>query len=544
MGINVWHHNCLLTIECLYYLRHLQVTNNIIVKTYFLKTILFLASVFFFQSLYGQNDRVTVLEESLRGASSTDRVEILLNLSDAYEKAGKLDKAASMAEDAADLARRIKSPDFQALALNREGILMLARGKRKANSRFEESLKIQRETKSSNKALAISNLENLHTLAEKSGRSKDLAGIEAQIVLLRNGGSIGDLASDVNQSLEVLNAVQQQLADNNSKYKESQTKFEQQSQELQAALAAREAVIDQMSEEQMKTAMLVMEQKVMLDSVYYRAGMDSLAVSNANLALRESDSNRKFQYAIMGVLLLLAGGSTFSFVRARQNTKVLEAKNKTIREEQLRSDNLLLNILPSLVAEELKQNGRTKAQYFEDVSVLFADFVGFSQIAERLSPQQLVTELDTCFQKFDEIIANHELEKIKTIGDCYMCAGGLPNGGGSKMSSIVGAALDMQQWLVTWNAARDKQGLPRFDARIGIHRGPVVAGVVGSKKFAFDIWGDTVNVAARIEQAGEGGRINISGEAYAIVKDLFKCKYRGKIAAKNKGEIDMYFVEK
>lgn len=520
----------------------LQLTNNFTVKTYYLKTIFILASLLFSHSLFGQTDRIKTLEESLRGASGANRVEIMLNLSDAHEKAGKLDKAESMAADAADLARRIKNLELQAVALNREGTLMSARGKRKAISRFEQSLSIQRDIKSTNKTLAINNLENLRALAEKSGKSKDLAGIEAQIVLLRNGGSIGDLASDVNQSLEVLNAVQQQLADNNSKYQESQTKFQQQSQELQAALAAREAVINQMSEEQMKTAMLLMEQKVLLDSVYYRAGMDSLAVSNANLALRESDSNRKFQYAIMGVLLLLAGGSTFSFVKARQNAKVLEAKNKTIKEEQTRSDNLLLNILPSLVAEELKQNGRTKAQYFEDVSVLFADFVGFSQIAERLSPQQLVTELDTCFQKFDEIIAKHDLEKIKTIGDCYMCAGGLPHGGGSKMSSIVGAALDMQQWLMVWNKERDKKGLPRFDARIGIHRGPVVAGVVGSKKFAFDIWGDTVNVAARIEQAGEGGRINISGEAYALVKDFFPCNYRGKIAAKNKGEIDMYFV--
>jgi class 3 adenylate cyclase len=108
---------------------------------------------------------------------------------------------------------------------------------------------------------------------------------------------------------------------------------------------------------------------------------------------------------------------------------------------------------------------------------------------------------------------------------------------------MVAAAKDMQSWLSDWNAGREKEGKPRFDARIGIHCGPVVAGVVGSKKFAFDIWGDTVNIAARIEQAGEGGRINISGDAYQTIKDHFPCHYRGKISAKNKGEIDMYFVE-
>jgi hypothetical protein len=245
----------------------------------------------------------------------------------------------------------------------------------------------------------------------------------------------------------------------------------------------------------------------------------------------------------MGVLLLLAAGASWSYVRARQNAAVLQEKNIIIREEQQRSENLLLNILPSLVADELKAKGRTNARYFEDVSVLFADFVGFSRIAEVLSPQQLVNELDTCFQAFDDIINKYGLEKIKTIGDAYMCAGGLPDGGGSMLRNMVLAAKEMQMWLFEWNATRDKLGQPRFDARIGIHRGPVVAGVVGSKKFAFDIWGDTVNIAARVEQAGEGGKINISGEAFLLVQEYFPCQYRGKIAVKNKGEIDMYYVE-
>ena len=309
------------------------------------------------------------------------------------------------------------------------------------------------------------------------------------------------------------------------------------------SLPPKNAELENLTEEQMKARMVMMQQKLMLDSVSYTRGMDSLAVSNANLALREADSNRKFNYAAIGVLLLLAGGSTFSFFRARQNAHILAEKNKTIKEEQLRSDTLLLNILPTLVADELKKQGRTKARYFEDVGVLFADFVGFSKIAEVLSPQQLVSELDTCFQKFDEIIAKHGLEKIKTIGDAYMCAGGLPDGGGSQLIDIVSAAKEMQTWLKGWNQDREKMGLPRFDARIGIHRGPVVAGVVGSKKFAFDIWGDTVNIAARVEQAGEGGRINVSGEVFQNIKETYPCHYRGKIAAKNKGEIDMYYVE-
>ena len=184
-------------------------------------------------------------------------------------------------------------------------------------------------------------------------------------------------------------------------------------------------------------------------------------------------------------MLLLAGGVTFSFFRTRQNARLLREKNKIIHREKERSENLLLNILPALVAEELKKQGSTSARYFEDVGVLFADFVGFSKIAEKLSPQQLVTELDTCFKAFDDIVVKHNLEKIKTIGDAYMVAGGIPHGGGSQIRDMVQAALEMQAWLAQWNTKRRAKKLPVFDARIGIHRGPVVAGVVGSRKFCF-----------------------------------------------------------
>jgi len=479
--------------------------------------------------LIAQPEKVAQLEQQLRGAESVQRVELLLELADAHVYAGDYSKAINSAEDAGRLASKLKLPELRANALNREGKAMLLGGKRKAASPFEQSLKILRDTRSTNKTLILDNLENLRTIAERAGKSRDLAELDQQIAAAKN---IGKTA-----------AVQKQLVETQAQSRNKETKLVAESQALQAQLAAQKAELDLMTEEQMKTAMLLIQQRVLLDSVFFSRGMDSLAVANANLALKEAESNRKFNYAIMGVLLLLAAGATVSFVRARTNARVLKEKNITIREEQQRSENLLLNILPSLVADELKKQGKTKARYFEDVSVLFADFVGFSQIAEQLTPQQLVNELDTCFQKFDEIMAKYNLEKIKTIGDAYMCAGGLPDGGGAQLRDMVAAAKDMQAWLFEWNSIRQKQGLPRFDARIGIHRGPVVAGVVGSKKFAFDIWGDTVNIAARIEQAGEGGRINISGDAYLGVKEYFPCHYRGKISAKNKGEIDMYFVE-
>jgi class 3 adenylate cyclase len=510
------------------------------IKTILAGLLLFLGTT----GLFAQADKVRQLETQLRGAEAAKRIEILIAMADANLYAGEYAKAMENADEAGDLASKLRLPELRANALNREGKAMMLGGKRKAYAEFEQSLKILRETRSANKTLALDNLDNLRTLAQKAGRDREIKAIDDQIARLKSGGSVADQPADTRQEIQAeLTTAQKQLAENQQKFRESQEKMLAESQTLQAKLAAQEAELEQMTEEQMKTAMLVMQQRVLLDSVFFTRGMDSLAISNANLALREAESNRNFNYAIMGVLFLLAGGATFSFFRASQNAKVLEEKNKIIREEQQRSENLLLNILPSLVADELKKQGKTKARYFEDVSVLFADFVGFSQIAEKLTPQQLVSELDTCFQKFDEIMAKYDLEKIKTIGDAYMCAGGLPDGGGSQLRDMVAAAKEMQFWLGEWNASRQKQGLPRFDARIGIHRGPVVAGVVGSKKFAFDIWGDTVNIAARVEQAGEGGRINISGEAYESVKDFFPCLYRGKIAAKNKGDIDMYFVE-
>lgn len=497
-----------------------------------------------FYGLKAQSGKVKQLEQQVLSASGAEKIELLIELADAQMYAGDMASAIKTADKAEDLAEDLRMPELRANALNREGKAILLAGKRRPEQKFEQSLKVLRDIGSKNKTLALDNLENLRQIAQKAGKKKLEQQYESQILRLKSGGGLIDAPVETRQEIQQeLTAAQRKLLENQNKFREAQNKMLQESKALQEELAAREAELEQLTEEQMMTRMVVMQQRLLLDSVFYTRGMDSLAVANANLALREADSNRKFNYAIIGVLLLLAGGSTFSFLRARQNARILGEKNKTIKEEQQRSDNLLLNILPTLVADELKRMGRTQARYFEDVSVLFADFVGFSKIAEQLTPQQLVSELDVCFQKFDEIIARYGLEKIKTIGDAYMCAGGLPNGGGAQLPEMVAAAKDMQQWLAQWNQDRESRGLPRFDARIGIHRGPVVAGVVGSKKFAFDIWGDTVNIAARVEQAGEGGRINISGAVFKQIKDAYPCHYRGKIAAKNKGDIDMYFVE-
>jgi class 3 adenylate cyclase len=222
---------------------------------------------------------------------------------------------------------------------------------------------------------------------------------------------------------------------------------------------------------------------------------------------------------------------------------VFLTQRNRISKEKKRSEELLLNILPEEVAEELKEKGSAEAKQIDQVSVLFTDFKGFTQLSEKLTPKELVTEIDTCFRAFDHIMQKYGVEKIKTIGDAYMAAGGLPVPNTTHAVDVVNAALDIQKFMHEHKAEREAAGKLFFEIRIGVHTGPVVAGIVGVKKFAYDIWGDAVNTASRMESSGEVGKVNISGVTYELVKDKFKCSHRGKISAKNKGEIDMYFVE-
>ena len=209
-----------------------------------------------------------------------------------------------------------------------------------------------------------------------------------------------------------------------------------------------------------------------------------------------------------------------------------------------RSDELLLNILPAETAKELKQKGHADAKLIDHVTVMFTDFKNFTRASEQLSPPELVAEIHHCYSEFDNIIVRHNLEKIKTIGDSYMCAGGLPVPNTTNAADTVKAALEICDFMKREKQKREAEGKPFFEIRIGCHTGPVVAGIVGIKKFAYDIWGDTVNIASRMESSGEAGKVNISGATYNLVKDQFHCTYRGKIQAKNKGEIDMFFVNR
>lgn len=216
----------------------------------------------------------------------------------------------------------------------------------------------------------------------------------------------------------------------------------------------------------------------------------------------------------------------------------------SIHKGKKRSDELLLNILPQETAEELKQKGHADAKLINEATVLFTDFKGFTAFAEKLSPNDLVKDLNECFSTFDHIVERYGLEKIKTIGDSYMAAGGLPTPNESHASDTIKAAIEMRDYIETVKTKNVSENRRYFEVRLGIHTGPVVAGIVGIKKFQYDIWGDTVNIASRMESSGMSGKINVSEKTYSLTKDLFRFEARGEIEAKGKGKIRMYFVER
>lgn len=394
------------------------------------------------------------------------------------------------------------------------------------------------------KGYNMSDLENKYN-TQRSSLEREKRNLETQISQMQ--GRLADLSAERNQlstEKEKLAESNEKLAEENILKEEKITRKEEEVQtiskakvEAEDAAKAKEAEVKQLSREKLEQELVLAEKEAIITVAQLDAEKRKNEVAAQNKFIQISGLAAAF-FLLLSILL-------FGRFKAKQRSeKTLAEKNRIIEQEKLRNEELLLNILPKNIAEELKTNGKAKARRFDQVTVLFSDFVNFTKIAEQLTPEELVEELDKCFKAFDHIIKQYpDIEKIKTIGDAYMCASGLSERKGLP-NNLIQAALDMQSYLEEYKALRIKQGKPYFEARIGLHTGPVVAGVVGDIKFAYDIWGDTVNLASRIESNSEAGQVNVSQDTYNLIRYRYECDYRGKMPAKNKGDLDMYYVNK
>ncbi len=292
-----------------------------------------------------------------------------------------------------------------------------------------------------------------------------------------------------------------------------------------------------------KKAKDIMEKKSQADKEKHLVEQQKSKEENEKIEREKKIANERVQLLMIimiVILIAIAIGLYLGFVIWKTN-KTLKRQKSEIEQKNGRIEELILNILPKEVAEELSLKGSTETRYYDFTTVFFADIKGFSALAKQVTPQQLIAELDRTFGQFDEIIGKYNLERIKTIGDCYMCAGGVPNRNKTNPFDVLLASLEIQKWMEDEKAKRNGNF---WEVRVGAHTGDLVAGVIGKTKFAYDIWGNTVNLASRMESVGMIGKVNISHSTYELVKEFFDCTPRGEIEVKNMGSVATYFVDR
>jgi class 3 adenylate cyclase len=514
-------------------------------------------------TLYAQS--VAELKNNLRRAQTkNERMQISYDLAQALMNGRNFGEAADMAYQAYELAIQLGEKRMASDAILLSGDAHYRRKKYpEASARLLDAWNTARNY--GHRDVAIAAAERLMNInKEQKNLAEALKWSQEMIQYLRENTGRGTTGGDALRRLEsqiaALEAenrsLKEQIAQLSSKTQEIESAYKQQIQQVQAIsqqeLGKREAEITLTrrqadSLEDVKNRLLkTMTESQMIDSMIKAQQEREIQRQKAIAAQLEverqkSEAARNLLLVVSAVILIIAALLFLLYQGKQRTARALAAKNRIIEEERKRSDELLLNILPPAVAQELKTKNKVAARKYEEATVMFIDFVGFTHTAEKLTPEQLVSELDYCFTSFDRIIGQYRIEKIKTVGDAYICASGLSDKNASP-SDMVKAALQIQDFLLHLKAERMSQGLPYFEARVGIHTGPVVAGVVGEKKFAYDIWGDTVNTAARVEQACEPGRVNVSESTYWKAKYEFEWLPRGVISTKNKAPMEMYYV--
>lgn len=540
-------------------------------------------------NLTAQNAGHQYEQAAQRANTTREKIDLWLQAADKYMSAGKNDDAQRVAHFAYLEARNIGDYAIAARAGYKTGI---AYEKQADYTKARISYGRGKETalQANDIDYAIKNLEKMVDMSRRQGNSADVQVYQKEIETLKKRKASGQKANDPSGTITgtsplgngqtpsnpaEMNALREQyrqqikqLEDDRLRLISENRLHSQERDQINSALnllrlkeqslVTQTAEAKQTIQQQSQLLNSLSLEKDELDRVNVRkqklvealqnaASLDSIAYAQElqyqEYMLQKARNFRNVLLLVLGFALVIVALIYSRYRDNQKQKKTLEDKNKIIEMERERSDELLLNILPAAIADELKGDGKAQARRYERTNVMFIDFKSFTKISEQLTPEQLVSELDTYFKAFDFIIGQYNLEKIKTIGDCYMVASGLSDRTSTPLS-IVRAALEIQEFLNDMRADKSKTNEPYFEARIGIHSGPVVAGVVGVKKFAYDIWGDTVNIAARMQEACEPGYINVSEATYNDIRYNFDCRTRGLLPIKNKADVEMYYVIK
>jgi len=447
------------------------------------------------------------------GNDSIGLASAIFNVGDEYFNMGKLDSALLFTKEAQSIFEKVNYPIGYAYCFGNLGMIAAEKGdKITAEENINQAIYILEQYKEYSPISAY--LEFMSAIFLENGDSQTALEFAERSLSLAMQHSLKD---EISQANLILSKIHEQLGNtriafdyykNHVIYRDSVNNI---------------GAVQGMAN--LRTDYEVSQKQVEVDLLEKEATIISL-------------QTKRQQILLYGILTLLVSVGMIAFVtfkryRFERQTKLI------IEKEKNRSEGLLLNILPAQIAEELKLKGKVKAHRFNSATVLFTDFKSFSSLAENISPEQLVESIDHYFKKFDEITTSFGLEKIKTIGDSYMCAGGIPVESENHAIRVVKAGKAMMDFTKESKPAH----ITQFEMRIGIHTGPVIAGIVGIKKWQYDIWGDTVNIASRMETNSVEGRINLSETTYELVREEFQCQFRGSIDVKNRGAWKMYFLE-
>ncbi len=383
----------------------------------------------------------------------------------------------------------------------------------------EELVFQNREKEKRASELAIANVELAFQNEEKEKRASELAIANAELAFQNT--------EKEKRASELIIANEELVFQNEEKEKRAS----------ELVIANVELAFQNEEKEKRASELIIANKELVFQNEEKEKRASELAIANKELIFQNEEKEKRASELIIANKELVFQNEEKE-KRATELIFILKERRKS-EHERKKSDDLLANILPDDVADELKMKGTTTARQYDNVTILFTDFVNFTSAGERMSPQELIDELHTCFTKFDEIIDKYNIEKIKTIGDAYLAVAGLPIADPKHAENIIMAATEINAFMQERLATHAER---TFDIRIGIHSGSVVAGIVGMRKFAYDIYGDAVNTAARMEQSSESGKINISHSTYLLVKDNIDCVYRGEIHAKGKGRMKMYYV--